>query len=522
VADLGYPGVEHRKLQSPELLVRALASLAVLALATAASAKTPEWVSSGGQTARYPRSQYVTGYAAVQGGQDPLSSAKAQAAADLSARIVVRIENQTTDLQEQKGDQYRQEIAAVTRATTDVRLANLVYETHQDGDKAWALAVVERAAAAAEERKLRDEAAARVKDLLLQGESAEAGKREADALRAYFGVRVAVAEASSHESIARALAASADAVALAGEMAKGARTADERIAALLRKPVSTMDDAVEAISLQLERQGVTAGARWTVAPLTYKATSFHSVFGRSVSADIERALAKVAAGAEGKSEGKQRDLALRGSYLEEGANIRLKVVATEVASGRMIAGADATLPRKAVPGELPLVPQNVLQALQDEKVLGGADEVISGDLTVDLTTSLGRRNLLLAEKQEYKLMIRVNKASYVRLVYFLANGMRVPLEQAFFVDDSKRNLWVEYPNAFEVSPPYGVERFQAVAFTERPEPLLTKKVQVAGQDYDVVADDAPKALIGHRGVKFAKAKKDEHAEAVITMTTTPR
>ncbi len=490
-----------------------------LALAAAAEAKTPEWVSTGGATPRYPRERYVTGFAATQGGTDPLGSAKQQAAADLSAKIVVRIENQTVDLQEQKGDNFRQEIAAVTRSSTDVRLPNLQFETAQDGDRAWVLAVVERTAAAAEEHKARDEAREKARQLLLQGAEAEAGKRESDALRAFFGVRLAVAEASSHESVARALVGAPDGAALSAELSTAARTADDRINVLLRKPVSTLRDAVESISLQLERQGVTSGARWTVAPLTYKATSFHSVFGRSVSQDLERALAQSGAGGSKAP----RELALRGSYLEEGQNVKLKVIATEVATSKLVAGADAVLPRSAVPAELPLVPQNVLQALQDEKVLAGADEVVSGNLTVDMTTSLGRRNLLLTEKQEYKVMLRVNKPCYVRLVYFLSNGLRVPIEQAFYIDESKRNLWVEYPNAFEVSPPYGVERFQAVGYTVKPEPLLTKKVAVAGQDYDVVADDAPKALIGHRGVKFAKSnEKKEVAEAVITMTTTAR
>ena len=502
-------------------LLTRLASLACLLASLSAHAKgAPEWVSTGGATPRFPRERYVTGFAVAEG-RDAVASAKAQAASDLSQRIVVRIENQTVDVQEQKGDNFKQEIAAVTRASTDVRLTGLAYETHEEGGKAYALAVIERAGAAAERRKLRDEAAAKGKALLGQGAEAEGQKRESDALKAYFGARLAVAEAASHEAVARALLAG-QTNAFEADIAATAKQAEHQIAQLLRKPVSTLKDAVEAISLQLERQGVAAGARWTVAPLTYKATSFHSVFGRSVSQDLQLALAQLSGGANGESAG--RDLALRGSYLEEGDNLKIKVVASEVLSGRLVAGADALLPKKAVPAELPIVPQNVLQAMQDQKILAGADEVVSGDLTLDLTTSHGRSNLLLAEKQEYKLMMRVNKPCYVRLVYLLANGMRVPLEQAFYLDASKRNLWVEYPNAFEVAPPFGVERFQAVAFTDKPEPLPTRKEVVAGQDYDVVADAAPASLIGHRGVKFASSssKKKEVAEAVITMTTTPR
>ena len=181
---------------------------------------------------------------------------------------------------------------------------------------------------------------------------------------------------------------------------------------------------------------------------------------------------------------------------------------------------EVALPRNAVPPELPFVPQNLIQALQDQKILG-AGELVTGNLHLEVTTNKGRTGLLFAESDQYKLLLRVNKPAYVRLVYMLANGMRVPIEQAYFIDASKVNQLVEYPNDFEVAPPFGVERFQAVAFTERPRPLATKKVTLAGQEYEVIADNAPEALIKYRGIKLAKAKA-ETAEAVLTVTTTPR
>jgi hypothetical protein len=486
----------------------------VLASCTAARANMPDWVSSGGSTPRYPRERFAIGFAVVLGGTDPLASAKAQATSDLSARLVVRIESQTVDVMRQEGDSFRQEIAAVTRQTSDVRLTGLQYETSQQGDRAYALAIVERATAAGEERRLRDLAVARAREAALQGAASENDNREADALRAYFAVRVAVDKAVAHDGIARAL--SGDASGLPNELAVTKRRAEERIAVLFRKPVSTLRDAVESIALQLDRQGVAASARWTVAPLTYRATSFSSILGRSLSDDLSRALA---AGAADKA----RDLALRGSYLEEGDALRLKVLASDVRTGQLVGGAEAMVPKSAIPAELPFVPQNLMQALQDERLLAGADEVVSGDLHFDIVTNLpgGRRDILLVDKQQFKLMMRVNKKAFVRLVYLLANGMRVLLEQAYYLDDSKRNVWVEYPSRFEVIAPFGVERFQAVAFTERPEPLLTKKVMLAGEEYNVVADDAPQALVKHRGLRLKKSAP-EMSEAVLTMTTTPK
>ena len=106
-------------------------------------------------------------------GADPMASAKGQAAADLAGRITVRIESALRDQQEQKGDKYSQQIGTLTRTSTDVHLTGLSYETWQDGDRAWALAVLPRAAAAADRRRQRDQSLA---DAKAHRESAQQAK----------------------------------------------------------------------------------------------------------------------------------------------------------------------------------------------------------------------------------------------------------------------------------------------------------------------------------------------------------
>jgi len=128
---------------------------------------------------------------------------------------------------------------------------------------------------------------------------------------------------------------------------------------------------------------------------------------------------------------------------------------------------------------------------------------------------------VLADREQFKLLLRVNKPAYVRLIYILANGYRVPLEQGYSVDASKVNQLVEFPSGFEVAAPFGVERFQVVASTEPQQPLATRKASFGGEQYDVVADAAPEALVKHRGVKRVQGKA-ETAEAVLTLTTVPR
>jgi hypothetical protein len=102
--------------------------------------------------------------------------------------------------------------------------------------------------------------------------------------------------------------------------------------------------------------------------------------------------------------------------------------------------------------------------------------------------------------------------------YLLANKAKVPLEQAYFVDASKVNRAVEYPDTFEVSAPFGVEQIFAVAYTVKPKPVATKSIKVGGEPYDVVDDTV---LIKHRGLR-RKKKGAQVAEARVTPTTTPR
>ncbi|CAN0576100.1 unnamed protein product, partial [Laminaria digitata] len=186
-------------------------------------------------------------------------------------------------------------------------------------------------------------------------------------------------------------------------------------------------------------------------------------------------------------------------------------------SGALVATARADLLRSSIPASLPLKPLNFDQALVDSKLLAEGEKV-SGSLRVEVWTSKGDRNLVFTEGEELKIYMRVNQPAWVRLFYLLANKAKVPLEQAYFIDASKVNRAVEYPDAFEVSPPFGVEQIFAVAFTEKPQPVATKSVRIAQEPYEVVDDQG---LVRHRGLR-RKKKTAQVAEARVTVTTTPR
>ena len=334
------------------------------------AAADPDWVRNGGATARFPPDTYLVGFGAAEGPDAP-AAAKARAAADLASHVLVRIDSATVDVQEQKDSLYRQQVRSLSRSSTQITLAGLSYLAHQDGGKAWALATIARTAAASQRRSERDAAIAGAREDLAAAHAAEKEMREGDALKAYYAARLAVAEAASHEAVARAIAPGAGDSAADADLADLARQIDERAGVLLRKPVSSLHEAVAATVLQLQRQGLGGGIRWVVAPLTYGSTAFSSALGRQFAQDLDVALA--AAGAEAAGRGDLIDLAIKGAYLQAGEALRINLIVRDVPAGRAVASAEVSLPRSPAPAELPFVPQNLAQALQDRKSSGPAN-----------------------------------------------------------------------------------------------------------------------------------------------------
>ena len=93
------------------------------------------------------------------------------------------------------------------------------------------------------------------------------------------------------------------------------------------------------------------------------------------------------------------------------------------------------------------------------------------------------------------------------------------LDQAYYLDASKVNRAVEYPNQYEIAPPFGVEQMQAVAFTAQPDSLATVAKEIDGEKYQLVA--TTEVLVKHRGLRLAKGVP-QFAEAVLVMTTLPK
>lgn len=477
---------------------------------TFAGAPPPFWVqTNGAMHDNMDSSRFIVGYAVARDGKegDRLEAAKARAVAQISEAISLRIHSEFTDYSQEANGKSVYEISSIMTLVSDIALSGVKIQTYMDpsGD-AYALAALDRKSAATEKRRLRDAALREAKTHL--GSKTE---NEAARLQALLHAQRCLIDAVTNQAIVVVLAHSPEDQALDIDLALQATGVATALEALKQSRATSIDGAIALLAFQLKGQGVQSGKNLTISPLWFGVTSLSSVFGRYVALHLAPALASQ----KGKA---AAPAVLEGTYFVTGDDIKIVCQVRDVDSGRTVAAAQTTLAKKAVGAELPLQPQNYQQALADQKVLG-LDEIVSGGLRLELWTSTGGDRQVLHEGVEFSIFVRINQPAYVRLIYHLADGKRVLLEDGYRIDASKVNFSVEYPEKFEIAPPFGVERLHAVASTEKMPPLRTRRETVEGVEYDLV-DDLP-ATVAHRGIKRVKRDSPLFTEALLTVTTLP-
>jgi len=496
----------------------------VLILVSCASvpAEKPDWALRGGSSEAFPAGRFLTGFAAARGGEDALESARQQAAADLARQISVQIESAVTDITNEREGRLTNDLTSRIRTTTDIRLEGVRFETWQERKEAWALAILERLPASVANRKQRDQALARTGRCLEDAQREEQAERAAQALTAYQGCRTPLDEAIERETVASALQRGGLLQDDGGaRIIEYASRIESRIRAIPHEDARSIRSAADALAVQLGHGGVGRGRRLEVAPFGYRDRDVSSPFGREVA--LESAIGRTRADPQGDDPAageppRTNALVIRGLYRESGEELRLRATAREAGTARLLASAEVDLARSAVPDDLEIVPPNFDSFVRDADKLAGG-EIVSGDLRLELRTNKGIRGLVYDEGDELGLYVRVNQPAWVRLIYVLTNGDHVPIDQAYYIDETKVNQLVEYPERFEIVPPFGVEMIHAMAYTERPSALQTRPTRIEGQDYRVVSEGADQ-VVRQRGI--ARKQKREVAEQTVQLTTMPR
>ena len=473
----------------------------------------PTWMRSGGNSTTYPNELYLTGIAAAKG-DNALKRAMADAAADLANRITVRIESELSDVSSEKNGKVDYHIAAMTRLTSDTRIQGLKYEVAHVGTDVYSLAYIRRSDVATEHRMQLEHALVALRTCMNSARSLRVGVN-ASVASGYQQCLQYVTEGLQHDAVMRNVDPQSRVHKPPSELVQCLQEIRDATASITARPATSIKEAADFLALQLSARGTIQYVFRDAPAFRYGVTNFASSLGQQLSLSLESALAQRKSSAESRVD--YPDAAVRGVYFEEGDNIRVAATVVEVTTGRVVGGAEIVIAKSNIPAGVAIRPKNLESAMADQRLLAEG-ELIDGSLRVEVWTDKGRRGVVYAESEPIRLFLRVNAPAYVRLIYVLQSGIQVPIDQGYYVDASKVNMAVEYPDRFEAAPPFGVEHIHATAFSKQPEPLPVATQTIDGQNYTIVQDGLS-AVVRHRGIK--RIEKDEVAESLLSITTFP-
>ncbi|MGL1885511.1 MAG: DUF4384 domain-containing protein [Reichenbachiella sp.] len=243
----------------------------------------------------------------------------------------------------------------------------------------------------------------------------------------------------------------------------------------------TLTELSAFLITSLKIQVGTIDEKIQVSHVTYRDSGIGSEFSERFSSLLVQELTDegfIVAGSEPFAGPSKEKYVLSGTYWEDGdKGLQIGLVLhrmEEDNSLTIIAGADgwSTL-NELMNLRLDYKPVNYFESVEKEKLFN-TEAVINGGAKLELWTNKGDEGLIYKEGEKLRLLIRMNKTGYVRLVNHWADGTQVLLLDNYYIDYRKVNRILRLPLEWEVTCPCGVEFVQASAQSIEFVPLDTK------------------------------------------------
>ena len=111
--------------------------------------------------------------------------------------------------------------------------------------------------------------------------------------------------------------------------------------------------------------------------------------------------------------------------------------------------------------------------------------------------------------EEPQLLVKTNKACYVRLIYIFSDGLKTLLVDNYYIPTDETNQWVKLPFEFVVCEPTGIEQMLLQASTERMPDLYVKRVPLDENSHiDVIETKLAEQIAKTRGIKIKNPEKE--------------
>ncbi len=484
----------------------------------------PKWATTMGSDTPYPPRLYYTGFGmARRAGDDAtaLETAKSQAAADLSASVVVHLKSKLFTITTDDGRRFTQEATAVSESSSSMELVGIEFDIERNFLNYYALARASKNALANHYAKRLEQAYSEINSLHAEATRLEQKKSYDAAYQRYLSVLPALESFFFDYPVYSVVTGNSVLPSIGGitggqvdELLDLRTEIRSKIAALENRKPDNLDEALETIVKHFEAEQLPKGS-YQFVNLTYQDTDFSSQFGAFVAGKLESLLVPVIYGSQSGG-------IIRGTYWERGESIELHIIARRQ-NGTVVGSSQVQFPLSSVPPTISIKPRNFEQAMVDARVVAeGA--IVDGSINVEVWTNKGKNEdrLVFFEGEEVQFYFRVNQPAFLQMTDVLVTGDKVLLEESFYIGIDKVNMVVRYPYKFEPVPPLGVERVIITAYeTPAPTPNVVL-IEIEGHEYPVF-EDFNELYSRTRGLrrKTDDKRQENVGEAVLTITTAP-
>ena len=513
-------------------------------LITIQAGKQPDWVVNYGQSDKYDEQVYLTGFGEALGiSRESKEIAQENARADLSQKVLVKIDSTVSNYQLEDGEETLQQFSTVTQSSSELQVMGLETLTYvRDSRKnpmSFALVYIERKKLAklyqAEKKRLTSQ----ILQLITLAENQDNPKYTS--VQYYYQTWPLLDKLAEVQTILLSVSGTRIFSDLASQdlvdqpLILNKSQINRRIQQLSLHSIDNLDDVAGAIQFQLYQQFDLQHQQLLVQPFFYQDTRLSSRFARYFKQLLEGKLENSIQPHrefQAKSVNYEKDMAvsadadyiITGSYWEKEDNVQILAFCRSVQTGEIRASANVDFKRGMLKSSLNLKPDNFEKIMSQQ--LAFEQEVIdSGQLKLEVWTDRGKNALLYSQGELMKIYLRTNRPCYVRLLYILANGQKTLLVDNLQInlESINRPLLVNdlLEIDFECTSPFGAEMIIGVA---RNYPFDT--IETTERDgYIFIDTDNPKHLANiTRGTKgFKKRKRNnesiQQTETKLILTT---
>jgi len=488
------------------------------------NAQTPDWAIDSIRKVRFNESIYLAGYASEKNTakEDPvtfLNRIESYAKGQLIEYIQVRVKSEATQEITEVNDNLQKRYKAIYSASSNLELSGLKIEKSYDPKTkmGYAIAYAKKSELFNYYKGLIESGLTKVAQKVDEAKNALAKNDIQYSLKACLESSNLLVDIEQSQRVLLAIkTGSATEADIQNSRTEVQRSSIEDIIRQgQQNSGNTVDDASLFLARGLKLQTGNIDKPIMITNFTYQDTKMSSELSRRLNQSIASKIVsdggfKVATeNASGVS-----NYILTGTYWKEEKDVKLIGILKDN-SGKIVATAEAFVPLSWFQtNNVSFLPENFEEASKKMRVFG-KDEIVKGDLNLEVLTNKGDENLLYTEGESLKFYVRVNKECYLRFVYYSADGSKVLLLDNYYIAENMVNKMVELPFEFECSAPFGVETLQANAQTSE-----FDKLNITHTDgFDFINETLDQVLINTRSFKKAQAKEPIRAEQRLVFTT---